>query len=77
MAAIGIPERINPLCIDSLLDYHARDQRPDEAHVIDVLSLGWKGRMLAAVVPIAAIAIGIDHYKSMLISQAVELIAGA
>ena len=35
MAAIGIAERVDSLFIDNLLDYHARDQRPDEAYVID------------------------------------------
>jgi len=51
-------------------------ERPEEADVIDILSLGREGCVLAAVVPISAIAIRIDHHKPMLVSQAVELIAG-
>jgi hypothetical protein len=74
VSAVRVAEHVDPLLIDSVLEHHSRDQLSHEVHVIDILSLGWKGRVLAAIVPISAIAIGIQNYKSVLIGQTIELI---
>jgi hypothetical protein len=64
VTAVRVAEHIDPLFIDILLFPRAPDQSADKADVIDILSFGRKGRVLAAVVPILAIAIGIQNYKS-------------
>ena len=63
MTAVRVSKGVDPLGIDGMRHLEVTDKRPDEAHVIDVLLLGGKSRILAAVVPIVLVPVGVKRHE--------------